>query len=199
MARVLLTLGFGVAGIALAAVAMPADVRRKTHPALIAAAVVLSLGAAALCGRIGGETADAAFAAAIIPLFFAISAVDLATRRIPNRALLVGTAAVLGAALWSPSESYVFSVLGGVAGLAFGIIAFVAGGGRALGAGDAKLVAFIGAAVGLRLVLPAITYGTLLGGLAAVVVLLARRRNAAFAYGPYLSLGAIITLLLSLR
>lgn len=195
----LLTLAFGVAGIALAVIAMPVDVRGKTHPGLILAAVILSLAAAAFCGHVGGETAEAAFAAGVIPLFLAISAVDLATRRIPNRALVIGTAAVVSAALWSPSGSYLFSILGGIAGLAIGIVAFVAGGGRALGAGDAKLAAFIGASVGLRLVIQAIIYGTLLGGLAAVAILVTRRKNATFAYGPYLALGAIITLLLSLR
>ena len=109
----LLTLGFGVAGIALAIIAMPADVRGKPHPGLIAAAAILSLATAALCGHVGGETAEAAFAAAVIPLFFAISAVDLATRRIPNRALVVGTATVLSAAL--PNGSWVVRAHIGIA------------------------------------------------------------------------------------
>jgi Flp pilus assembly protein protease CpaA len=196
---VLLTLAFGAAGVVLAFVAMPADALRPTGAVRLGAAALVGLGLAAAAGYFEGDTPEAAFVAGVSPLFVAIAAVDIATRRIPNRAVVVGSAAALSASVWGPADGYVFALLGGLVGLALGIVAFVGGRGHAFGAGDAKLAGLIGITAGLRMVLPALLYGTFAGGVAAVIILLARRRNLTFAYGPYLAFGTIVALFVGLR
>jgi hypothetical protein len=66
--------------------------------------------------------------------------------------------------------------------------------------GDVTLMLYIGLATGLFGVMRALGYGVLLGGAAAVLILIAgavRRQSALhipFAYGPYLSTAAWIVL-----
>lgn len=57
--------------------------------------------------------------------------------------------------------------------------------------GDVKLAAALGALVGFPYVIPALMAGILLGGIAALILLLSRRvgRKDYIAYGPYLALG----------
>jgi leader peptidase (prepilin peptidase)/N-methyltransferase len=72
----------------------------------------------------------------------------------------------------------------------FGLIYLLGRG--ALGLGDVKLEAAIGALLGYPAVLAAMFAGIMAGGIAAAFLLLSRRagRKDAFAYGPYLALGA---------
>jgi leader peptidase (prepilin peptidase) / N-methyltransferase len=67
----------------------------------------------------------------------------------------------------------------------------------ALGEGDITLATYIGAILGFPLVLEALLLAFLLGGVGAVAVLVTRRgsMNTAIAYGPYLILGAALTLI----
>jgi len=93
------------------------------------------------------------------------------------------------------------ALVGGVvAGALFGII-YLIGRGRALGAGDPKLAAFIGLVCGMSLqsswrALSALFAGILLGGLVGAGVLLSRRRKLGdyIPYGPWLVLGAWLVL-----
>lgn len=65
------------------------------------------------------------------------------------------------------------------------------------GLGDVYLAAMIGAMVRIGFIAPALFLGILLGGVSLVALLLLKRvsRRQAVAYGPYLCLGALITLL----
>jgi leader peptidase (prepilin peptidase) / N-methyltransferase len=65
------------------------------------------------------------------------------------------------------------------------------------GLGDVYLAAMIGAMVRLGFIAPALFLGIVLGGVSLVLLLLLKRvsRRQAVAYGPYLCLGAMITLL----
>ncbi len=66
-----------------------------------------------------------------------------------------------------------------------------------MGFGDFNLAALIGLVVGSRLVLVAITLGSILGGLVGVILLLLKikKRKEAIPFGPFLSLATIATLL----
>ena len=83
-------------------------------------------------------------------------------------------------------------VLGG--GLFF-LIILVSGGG--MGGGDMKLGAMMGAFLGWKLVLLAILLGVFAGGAVAVVLLVtgSRGRKDPVPFGPFLALGAVLSLL----
>ena len=67
----------------------------------------------------------------------------------------------------------------------------------ALGGGDVKLIAALGLWLGSEKLLNAVLCATIAGGLAAVVMILAKQkdRKSYFAYGPYFALAAIYFLL----
>lgn len=66
-----------------------------------------------------------------------------------------------------------------------------------LGGGDVKLIAALGLWLGSENLLNVVMYGTIAGGLAAVLMILAKQkdRKSYFAYGPYFALTAIYFLL----
>lgn len=84
------------------------------------------------------------------------------------------------------------AVIGG--GIFFLIAIFSKG---ALGGGDVKLIAALGLWLGSENLLNVILCGTIGGGLAAVLLILAKQKNRSsyFAYGPYFALSAIYFLL----
>jgi leader peptidase (prepilin peptidase)/N-methyltransferase len=79
--------------------------------------------------------------------------------------------------------------------LAF-LAVFLIGRGRMMGAGDVKLAAVIGLMVGYPLVWGALAAGIVLGGVAAIFLIMRQRAAAKsyMAYGPYLALGALLVL-----
>ena len=89
------------------------------------------------------------------------------------------------------------ALLGGALG--FGIFLLLALIGRgAMGLGDVKLAGVIGLMTGYPLVVAALALGIVLGGVAAIALLVTRRagRKGTMAYAPYLALGTIVVLLL---
>jgi prepilin peptidase CpaA len=116
----------------------------------------------------------------VLPTFTAAAAASLAalldvrSRRIPNwltaSALMSGV--VLNIWLLGPSGA-----LGSLAGAALGLVLllpFYAQ--RAIGAGDIKLLAGLGALVGPHLLVSVAVYGALVGGAMSVLILLMRGR-----------------------
>ena len=144
------------------------------------------------CGVSLAQTVSALVVAALL---MTITLVDLQVRSIPN-------ALVLALLIWALVQMFVFGrptpVAAGLGVLAGGGVLFVmaVAGRGAMGAGDVKLAAALGAVLGWPAVLPALLYGIIAGGVAALLLLLLRRadRKSAFAYGPYLALGAVIVL-----
>ena len=67
----------------------------------------------------------------------------------------------------------------------------------ALGGGDIKLIFALGFWLGTEKLLNVVIYGTIFGGLAAILMILAKKkdRKSYFAYGPYFALTAIYFLL----
>jgi leader peptidase (prepilin peptidase)/N-methyltransferase len=126
----------------------------------------------------------------------AVLVIDFEHRRVLN--IMVGPAALV-ALLASFLPGYpdpLQALLGGVIGYgAFMILALLGRG--ALGAGDVKLAGVIGLMAGYPAVIPALMVGVILGGIAAIALLVTRRagRKSTFAYAPYLALGAMIVLL----
>ncbi len=126
----------------------------------------------------------------VTALLAMVAWVDLITHRIPNQ-LVLGTitwGGIQHLLLGTPSIlSLALGVL--VGGGLFFLIAVIGRG--AMGMGDVKLAAALGALVGFPYVIPALMAGILLGGIAALILLLSRRvgRKDYIAYGPYLALG----------
>jgi leader peptidase (prepilin peptidase) / N-methyltransferase len=126
--------------------------------------------------------------------------IDLETRRVLNIMLLPASVFAVAAGLWL-GEPSLGSMLGGAA-VGFGLFwcLYLLGrmkyGRGALGFGDVKLVAVIGLMTGYPNVLNALVIGAMLGGAAAVILLLTRRAGwtSTTAYAPYLAAGAMLAL-----
>lgn len=125
-----------------------------------------------------------------------ITLVDLAVRRIPNRLVLSLFLWAVVQSLWTGQPSLAGLVLGTLIGGGLFLLIAVAGRG-AMGMGDVKLAAALGAVLGYPAVLSGLFAGIIAGGLAALLLILTRRigRKDYMAYGPYLALGAILILM----
>lgn len=84
--------------------------------------------------------------------------------------------------------------LGG--GILFLIIAILTKGG--IGGGDIKLIAALGLWLGAERLTTVIVIGLILGGMAAFVLLITgkKKRNDTFAYGPYFTIVALLSLII---
>ena len=130
-------------------------------------------------------------------LLAAVAWFDLRTLRAPNAIVLPGLLAVLVTALAFGTSA--FGQAAGGAALAFALLLLIAGVGRgAMGLGDVKFAALVGATVGLRLVLPAVVVAFVAGGLVAAVALgfKLRRRKDVLAFTPLLAVGAVAAMAL---
>lgn len=176
------------------------------HPVLLAV-VPQSLLALVLCGFCvwWGMTADALGAALVaVPVYALLgsaASVDAVSHLLPNR--LLGTTAIWLAAcgavavLVNPGSirDAFRAVLCALAIGAIGLLlAFI---GSGLGLGDVKLGALIGLWLGWHgapILVASLCTGIILGGLAAILMLLTRRagRKSSIAYGPYLIAGALM-------
>ncbi|MBN2186305.1 MAG: prepilin peptidase [Dehalococcoidia bacterium] len=136
-------------------------------------------------------------------LFIIIFFVDLNHKLILNKVVYPGMLAALLFAVFLPQPWLTQWVVHDVAnfalgaGIGFGIfllLAIVSRGG--MGWGDVKLAALIGLATGFPLVFVALITGAILGGLVAIVLLISKKRGRKemIAFGPFLSLTAMITL-----
>jgi leader peptidase (prepilin peptidase)/N-methyltransferase len=167
-----------------------ATLRPRSLPAIAAPALVL--GVATVLVR--GSNANAFCWAAVQGLLVVIAAEDLRTRRIPNAITGPAVLAVILLRVAFASSELPVTLIAGIA--TFGVflgIAIVARGG--FGMGDVKLAGLLGMLLGASVV-PALLIGTIAGAIASIVVLLrSRSRRAAFAYGPYLCVGAAVVIL----
>jgi leader peptidase (prepilin peptidase) / N-methyltransferase len=95
-----------------------------------------------------------------------------------------------------PNLSLVSGLIAGAIGFVFFMFVFIINP-RGLGMGDIKLVTLIGLVTGFPLNLLALFIGIFIGGLAAVVLLIARKkgRKDVMPYGVFLGVGPIIALL----
>ena len=127
--------------------------------------------------------------------FVTVTVIDLEHRRVLNLMLLPAAIAAVGISFLAPSPAPSGMMLGGAVG--FGLFFLLGAIGRgALGFGDVKLAGVIGLMTGFPGVLTALVAGSLLGGLAALALLVSHRatRKTKIAYAPYLAAGALIAL-----
>ena len=127
---------------------------------------------------------------ALIGLLLLASAFDLARRRIPNRLLAIGllTALMLHLASANPAALLTTYLAGFALGLLMFLPLYLLGG---MAAGDVKLMAAVGAFLGPAMVFQASLATYCVGGVMALLIVLARGHGrAAFA-----NLGALLVLL----
>jgi leader peptidase (prepilin peptidase)/N-methyltransferase len=126
--------------------------------------------------------------------------IDLETHRVLNIMLLPTAIFAVAAGLWLGRPTLASMLAGAVTG--FGLfwclhlVGRIKYGRGALGFGDVKFVAVIGLMNGYPNVLSALVIGAVLGGTAAIVLLLTRRAGwkSTTAYAPYLAAGAMLAL-----
>ena len=112
----------------------------------------------------------------VTALLLCISLVDFQVRRIPNPLVLALLAWAAVQMIWLGRPTVVAALLGLiVAAAVFLLLRFVSRG--AMGMGDVKLEAAVGALVGYPAVVGAMFLGVLIGGLAALILLLASARR----------------------
>lgn len=149
-------------------------------------------------GWVGWQTQSLAVSTSallVTAVLLCLSLVDLRVRRIPNELALALLALAIVQMIWLGRPSLSMAALGlVVAGGFFFLVALLTR--SAMGMGDVKLEAAIGALLGYPAVLAAIVAGVFAGGIAAAFLLITKRagRKDPFAYGPYLALGAWIVL-----
>jgi len=170
------------------------------YPVVEAAAGALAL---ALWWRFPGEAllwVYGPFAAALLVL----TVLDLQYFWLPDVITLPGLALGLAGALVFPDPGLRNALLGAALGWAFfqGVRwlyeKVTRGRSQGVGAGDAKLTAFIGAVLGVKALPWVLMSSATLGSLAGFVLMLnqGRDRFSAIPYGPFLSLGALLFLFL---
>ena len=135
-------------------------------------------------------------------LFIIIFVIDLEQGLILNKVVYPGmVVALLLALVPEPGLSQLAAMrianaaIGGGIGFAiFLLIAIVSRGG--MGWGDVKLAALIGLATGFPLVFLAIIMGAILGGIVAVALMIAKKKNRreTIPFGPFLAVAAMVTL-----
>jgi len=132
----------------------------------------------------------------ITSLLLILAYVDLRVHRLPNLFLVGIFIWAFVRSVWLGDPDLLLAGLGALEGGLFFLLIAIIGRG-AMGMGDVKLAAGIGALLGHPLVWAGLLLGILLGGLSALVLLALRRigRKDYMAYGPYLVLGAWLILL----
>ena len=133
-------------------------------------------------------------------LLLTILVIDLEQRRVLN--VMLGPAALLavGLSLLAPPPTLWMALAGGLIGFVIFILIGLVGRG-AMGGGDVKLMGLVGLMVGYPAIFAAMIYGIVLGGAAALFLLVSRKgtRKSTFAYAPYLALGALVTIFVLYR
>jgi leader peptidase (prepilin peptidase)/N-methyltransferase len=103
---------------------------------------------------------------------------------------------ILGDLRLIPQPSILSGLIGGAIGFIFFMVVFLINP-RGMGMGDIKLVTVIGLATGFPIALVALFIGIVIGGLAAVIMLVLRKkgRKDVMPYGVFLGIGPIVALL----
>ena len=130
-----------------------------------------------------------------------IAFIDLNEQIVPDVISLPGIVIGFIISFFVPYISFVNSALGVVVGggiiLVIGLAGSVIFKKEAMGGGDVKLAAMIGAFLGWRYILISLFLGFFLGALAGIILILSKikSREDAVPFGPFIVLGSLITLL----
>lgn len=179
--------------------------RRDTRWVLVATPLAVALVAV---GQVPPRPALGVLLAVAVPLLVGLSAIDLDTRRLPDRWVLPGCAAALvGLAVVCLVERSAAALLAGVLGgvvlgafyLVNVVVGEVVGSGGGMGLGDAKFGVLLGLLLGplsWAHVVVATVVAFLAAGVQALVLVARRRagRGSSLAFGPHMALGAGVVL-----
>jgi leader peptidase (prepilin peptidase)/N-methyltransferase len=163
----------------------------RVRPAGVALGAVFALAALV---RIG-VTPDGLLAAGVLCVLGVLAVIDCEVRLLPNRIVLPAIAAVLAWQLAFLPERFAEATLAAVGAAAFLLLPSLFRR-DAMGLGDVKLAALLGAALGAP-----VAFALAVGSLAAwpvalaLVVRGASVRGATIPFGPFLALGAAVVLL----
>ncbi len=130
-----------------------------------------------------------------------ITFIDLNEQIVPDVISLPGIVIGFILSFFIPYISFIDSALGVVAGggiiLIIGLAGSVIFKKEAMGGGDVKLAAMIGAFLGWRYVIISLFLGFFLGALAGIILILSKikSREDVVPFGPFIVLGSLITLL----
>jgi leader peptidase (prepilin peptidase) / N-methyltransferase len=157
-----------------------------------------------------GWTWDFAFITLYSYIFIVIALIDLKHQLILNKIVYPSLVLALIIAPFFIKSGYVHhrlydhgivnALIGGAVGFVFLLIpAIISRGG--MGFGDVKMAALIGFTTGFGEVLVAVLGGIVLGGLAAIFLLVThiKKRKEVIPFGPFLSLATIVTLIWGTR
>ncbi|PYM27612.1 MAG: prepilin peptidase [Candidatus Rokuibacteriota bacterium] len=164
---------------------------------LVEAVTGALFGAAALAF---GPTLDAAVASALLAALVAITLIDLERQIIPDAISLPGILAGLLANLATGRVSWLDSVLGIVVGggvfLAIAVVGSWLAGQDAMGGGDIKLAAMLGAFLGWKVLLLSLFVSAIGGGILAALLMGSglRGRKDPLPFGPFLAAGGAVGL-----
>ena len=165
-------------------------VPRSPRLLLVTAGTALLGGA---CGLVYGFTLEALIATLFCWVLVVITRTDLEHRLIPDKIVLPGAVVLLALrTIDDPSVEWVLCALG--AGLILFLVVLVYP--RGLGMGDVKLSAFLGAGLGLSVII-AMFLGFFIAFVPALVVFVRHGREGrkhAIPQGPFLALGGVIAL-----
>ncbi|MDY7079005.1 MAG: A24 family peptidase [Chloroflexota bacterium] len=134
-------------------------------------------------------------------IFVLVFITDIERRLILNVVMYPAILIAFVASFFTPDLTWWSALIGGVIGFVIFLGAALVGntvfGSGALGGGDVKLAAFIGLITGFPLVVEALVFTTLIGAGISLILLITRVRSLHdyIPYGPFLIIGAVITLL----
>jgi leader peptidase (prepilin peptidase)/N-methyltransferase len=162
-----------------------------------AAVVLVTMGAFALVGwRYEGDELHLAIVSAYACALIICSATDLLAYRVPNVVTYPFIVAAFAIGMTITGADRLDVLFGG---LLFGGLLFVPSllSGGAMGMGDVKLALFVGFALGLSNVIPAMILMALGGGAAAIFLLVTRVRGRRdpIPYAPFIAAGAFVVML----
>ncbi len=150
--------------------------------------------------RFEADTFQFAAVCAFALVLLALAVMDLETQFLPDRLVFPGIVAALAASPFWPG----LNPWDGAAGAAAGFVVFYPlawygdrTGREIMGWGDIKFSALLGAVLGLQMLILGLYLGVLLGGLAALAVVLVRSRGSrprVLPYGTFLALGGLAAL-----
>ncbi len=137
--------------------------------------------------------AELAVTLALALVLLALASTDFERHLLPNRLIYPAIPLALLLAPWLPAGGYSSSALGALLGFGVMLVPYIVVP-RALGAGDVKLAALIGAFSGAGLIFPALTFGAIVCAVVCLGILVQHRGRGRtrIPYGPYLVLGALL-------
>jgi leader peptidase (prepilin peptidase)/N-methyltransferase len=147
-----------------------------------------------------GITLQAVFLLTFLCGLIVVSFVDLDHQIIPNAITLPGIPLGLLAGILLGEPPFLDRVIGMLVGAGFlYLVLFYAGalyGQEAMGEGDLNLIALVGAFLGWKAVALTILLGCLFGSVVGLILIAMRRmgRRQHIPFGPFLSLGAVVSL-----